>query len=298
MRGLEVRKMSTYKFRRKEVHTDWGNLLPCTLEERVRRLSRTGLLLLLLLLCIAVRSTTPRSWASSRAGPSLSARTGSAPLKARQVPLTQALKMLAVNLERDYILFGGEVYRDEGKEPLVDVDIPPYSDAEEGLRRIFAQLPPYTFAVLSQHLVSVYPKKAIDDPTDPLNLKIRSFDVEGQRAGLILTWPERFIPELKARTSSSASEDEKTHHIDIYVGSVAGGPTVTLHLKDVTVRQILNAVSEATEKSVPREEPMGWVYSPAARSPSGKGEVEYWRLFMTLPHNWLEQARGRGQNLP
>ena len=178
---------------------------------------------------------------------------------------------------------------------MVDLSIPPYTSAEEGLRRIFKQLPEYTFAVLSHHLVSVYPRSAMADRADPLNLKVKRFDVEGERAGTILTWPDRFIPELKNRTAAALPESEKAHHIDIYVGSVAVGPLVTLHLRHVTVRQILNAVSEATEKAAPKEGAWGWVYSPVPKSPSGKGVADYWRLFGTAPHNWLEQVQRRGR---
>jgi hypothetical protein len=250
-----------------------------------------------LLLSIAVSLGT-RTWASSPEGPRLSAGTGRTPKEIHQVPLTQALKWLGASVEHGYVLFGVELYGYEGKEPVVDLKIPPYTSAEEGLRRIFKQLPEYTFEVLSEHLVSVYPKGAMADPADPLNLKIKAFDVVGESAGVIFTWPERFIPKLKKRTATAPSESEKAHHVDLYVGPVAGGSLVTLHLRDVTVRQILNAVSEATEKSPPKEGPLGWLYSPAVKSPSGQGPSGYWRMFMTLPHNWLDQIHGSGRVTP
>jgi hypothetical protein len=74
------------------------------------------------------------------------------------------------------------------------------------------------------------------------------------------------------------------------------GPLVTLHLRDVTVRQILNAVSKTTEKAAPKEGAWGWVYSPVPKSPSIQGAVDYWRLFGTMPHNWLEQVHERGRD--
>jgi hypothetical protein len=267
--------------------------------DRRDRIGLYGLanLRILPLLIIAVSLST-RASASSRQRPRLSARTGGLPLEVHQVPLTQALEGLAIRIEQGYVLFGVEVYRYDVKEPVVDLNIPPYTSAEEGLRKIFKQVPEYTFAVLSDHFVSVYPRAAMADRADQLNLKVKRFDVEGESAGVIFTWPERFIPELKNRTAAALPESEKAHRVDIYVGPVAGGALVTLHLRDVTVRQILNAVSEATEKAAPIEGPLGWLYSPASKSPSGKGPVGYWRMFMTLPHNWLEQTHGSGRVTP
>lgn len=266
------------------------------METRNNRRDRIGLprlatLPILLLLSIVV-SPSARASASSREGPRLSARTGGIPIKVSHAPLTQALKALGVKTEHGYIVFGVEVYKKEGKEPIVDLNIPPHTNAEEGLRRIFKQLPEYTFTVVSEHLVSVYPRAAMADRADPLNLRVRCFDVESERAGVILTWPERFIPELKNRTAAALPESGKAHHIDIYVGPVAVGPLVTLHLRDVTVRQILNAVSAATEKSAPKEGTWGWVHSRVPKSPSGKGSVGKWRLFGTMLHNWPEQMHG------
>ena len=133
---------------------------------------------------------------------------------------------------------------------------------------------------------------------DPLNLKVKRFDVKGARAGAILTWPERFIPELNDRNRTRSPKGEKTNHIDIYVGPVAGGPAITLHLRNVTVREILNSVSEATEKTASKQTPLGWAYSPPSKSAPGKAAVEYWRLLETLPSNWLEQLHGRGNAPP
>jgi hypothetical protein len=263
------------------------------------RIGRSGLgnLRIFLLLGITVSLGT-RAWASSPEGPRLSARTGRTPIEIHQVPLTEALKWLGASVEHGYVLFGVELYGYEGKEPVVDLNIPPYTSAGEGLRRIFKQLSEYTFAVLTEHFVSVYPKGAMADPADPLNLKIKGFDVVGESAGVIFTWPERFIPKLKKRTATAPSESEKAHHIDLYVGPVAGGTLVTLHLRDVTVRQILNAVSEATEKAPPKDGLLGWLYLPAPKSSAVNGSLGHWRLFMTLPHNWLEQIHGSGRVAP
>jgi hypothetical protein len=178
--------MDTFKFRRRRLRKGGRGGLLGNLERRIRGPSALRTLLILLLLSIAVNSST-RSSGASHEGLRLSARTGGVPIKANHVPLTQALKGLAVGIEQGYLLFGLEVYRHEGKEPVVDLDIPPNTSAEEGLRRIFKQLPEYTFTVVSEHLVSVYPRAAMADRADPLNLRVRRFDVEGERAGVILT---------------------------------------------------------------------------------------------------------------
>jgi hypothetical protein len=230
--------------------------------------------------------------------PKLDADLADRPLFRRGIPLTQALRAIGINMDKGYILFGVEVYAAGGREPTVDLDIPAGATTRGALRAVFHQLPQYEFAILSPHFVSVYPKAALADPNDPLNVRASQFQVAGERAGVILTWPERFIPELAKRSAPTASGGPTSKHIDLYVGPVAGGPVVNLTLRNVTVRQILDAVSEATQGSGPHDAPLGWEYSFDPRSSFAPGGIQSWRLLMTLPHNWLDQVRKSGTSAP
>jgi hypothetical protein len=221
----------------------------------------------------------------------LDAQMGSEALARRRIPLSRALRTVSIEVQKGYVSYGAEIYLAGGREPIVNLALQPDSTAQAVLSEIFKQLPEYRFRILSDHFVSIYPNAAISDPNDPLNLKIERFDVSGEKAGLILTWPERFIPKLKARLTPPSDRVGREKHIDLYVGPVAGGPDITLHLENVTVREILNAVSEFTQRAGLTGTPLGWLYAFDPASTPNVGNVQYWRCLISLPHNRTEQLR-------
>jgi hypothetical protein len=261
-----------------------------------RRLFHSGAGLLSLFLCISVclKAQPPRNEGNK---PTLEARIGKAPPARRHLPLMQALATIGVSVAEGYVLFGVEIRHEHGAEPVVDLALQPGANVEDELRRLFEQLPQYSFTAKSNHFVSIYPKAAMTDPDDPLNLRVKRFDVDGAQAGLIFTWPELFVPELKEKLTPGSTKAPNPKHVDLYVGPVAVGPLVTLHLRNVTVREILDAASQATEGAAFPEAPLGWSFAFDPKSISAGGVV-YWRLFMTLPHNWGEQARRMGTHAP
>ena len=160
----------------------------------------------------------------------------------------------------------------------------------DALRQLLAQVPGYRVEVISDRLVNVYPASAEGDPNDLLNTLVPRFDVVSQRAGVILSWPERFVPELYQRLAASKASGS-AQHIDLYVGAVAIGPEITLHLRNVTVRQILNAVTEASDANAGVEAPVGWECSYEAKAAVGSGARNTWRLLTTLPPDWKEHVK-------
>jgi hypothetical protein len=124
-----------------------------------------------------------------------------------------------------------------------------------------------------------------EDPNDVLNLRIPQFDVDGEHAGTILGFPTMFIPELRAKLAPPTPGQQQ---LFMYIGPVPPGPTVTLHLRDVTVREILNAVTVATEKPEgdgDDDYPFCWMY----RTRTETGEKKpYWGVFFSLPPHWRE----------
>jgi len=258
--------------------------------------ARRSLVLPLVLLQAVAFALAPCPVALTEDAPALDARLGGAPLVRRGITLTQALRVLGASTERGYASFGVEEYVSGGKEPTVDLDVRPAAMLEEGLRQILNQLPMYSYRVLSPHFVAIFPKNAVSDANDPLNIMVSRFDVDGITAGIILEWPDGFIPELKARFGPAATGNAK--RVDLYVGGVAGGATINMHLRNVTVREILNTVGEAAEKRPFQAYPFGWEYSFDPKTSFGPGGVESWKALMTLPSNWIEQAREAGVSAP
>ena len=208
-------------------------------------------------------------------------------LGANRLPFTEALKAGAMGMRSHFADFGIELAdADHPVQPTVLVSPPADGTLGAFLRGVFRQMPGYEYEAVSEHLISVYPKGAKDDPNDLLNVKAPQFDVDNAQAGPILGFPDLFIPELHAKVSPV--QPGQPQQIAIYVGPVAVGPKVTVHLRNVTVREILNAVAVATES--PRDNgkddaPYGWIY----RTTTKTGEHRpYWGVFASWPPNWRD----------
>ena len=75
---------------------------------------------------------------------------------------------------------------------------------------------------------------------------------------------------------------------------MAIGANVSLHLRNVTVRQILNAVTKATDTYSEVEMPLGWEYFYDSQRRNGQASVDSWKLLTTTPTDWkelIEEAR-------
>jgi hypothetical protein len=217
-------------------------------------------------------------------------------LSGDRVPLTLALQQLGGAIRGGYVLFGIEVQTVDRKEPTVKLGIEPGTAFGDALRQLLAQAPGYRVEVISDHLVNIYPGTAKGDSNDLLNMLVPRFDVVSQRAGVVLSWPERFIPELYQRLAASKTSGSG-QHIDLYVGAVAIGPEITLHLRNVTVRQILNAVTEASDANAGVEAPVGWECSYEAKAAAGRGALNTWRLLTTLPPDWKEHVKKKEEGV-
>ncbi len=215
------------------------------------------------------------------------------PIVRKRIPLTKALSEVGVEIRHGYVSFGIEARLKDGEEPSVDLSIQPGSTVGDALHQILRQLPEYRFEVVSDHLIGIYPAGAKEDPNDLLNLHVSRFDVVSEDPGALLSRPQDFIPELKGRLTPRRAGGPQP-------GGTGGdelrgvGPGITLHLRNVTVRDILNAVSEATEKFPPNLSPVGWVYSfqPDPNLPAGG--VHSWMFHWSAPSNWKEEAE-KGQ---
>ena len=212
-----------------------------------------------------------------------------APTIRDKIPFTQALGVVGAYVQKGYVLFGVELRPKDGQEPLVNVNLQPGTNLGDALRQVIDQVPGYQFQVVSAHMINVYPAGTEKDPQNVLNTIVRQFDADNLYPSDLLSRPQDFIAELKARLVPKKS---KVPQPGGYIGPgiTGGGPTVTLHLKNVTVRQILNAVSEAMEQFPPNLEPVGWLYSFQPDPNSPIGGKHSWMFLWSAPRNWKEQA--------
>jgi len=168
----------------------------------------------------------------------------------------------------------------------VNLNLPPDSHFEDGLRQIMTQIPGYEYELVSEHMINIYPIGAKRDSKDLLNTPVPQFDAISVDPTQILTSPSEYIPELAARLRPTASAREPQP--SGYGGVVARSnvPPVTLRLKNTTVRQILNAASEAMEEFPPQYEPVGWAYLLQPNPSLPAGGKHSWMFVFSAPKNW------------
>src|SRR5208283_5572906 len=110
--------------------------------------------------------------------------------------------------------------------------------------------------------------------------------VVSKPAYLILEAPRRVIPELDNVLRPKPKPGEQV--VELYVGGMHGGPLVTLHIANVTIRDIFNATSVATEPSFADHNanaPRGWFFTFDPSPPAGKSKYN-WQTFFALPGDW------------
>ncbi len=214
------------------------------------------------------------------------------------VPLTQALGVVGTYVQEGYVLFGLELHSKDGQEPLVTVNLPPGSHFEDGLRQIMSQIPGYEYEVISAHMVNIYPAGAKKDPVDLLNTPVPRFDAVNVDPAQVLTRPTDFIPELAARLRPKMSAYPQPSGTAGSVFEDPNAPKSSLHLKDTTVRQILNAASEAMEQFPPSLQPIGWTYLFEPDPASPIGGKHSWAFLFSAPRNWKQDAAKSGQYCP
>lgn len=210
----------------------------------------------------------------------------------RNLPLTSALSNLGSRAKGGYVLFGVEVLLRQGKEPTVSLPRESVGDLGTALREILRQLPSYEMQVVSTHLIEILPRRARTGSRDLLNDRVADFTVTDTPAAAILAHPARFIPQLQARLR--AKQAPGTHRLEIYSGPYALPVSrITLHMKDVTVREILDRVSEATEDLGADQDPLGWTYKMNSDDTPGVPK-HAWETLSGLPRDWREY-RGSGK---
>lgn len=210
------------------------------------------------------------------------------PLIQKKATLTQVLAEVGWHCHGGYILFGAEVHLTRGKEPLVDVDAQAGATVGTALGQIMRQLSGYRLQVVSQHLVNIYPAGAKSDPKDALNVRIDHFDIVDRPPDVLMNLPPLFMPALANRLAQRKSGPSLAYQFPSqWVESV--GPKVTLHLRNMTVRDILNRISEASADLYPKYLPLGWVASLSPDPALATGWAYSFRAFPTVRSTWKRQ---------
>lgn len=149
----------------------------------------------------------------------------------------------------------------------------------------------YEFSVVEGMMIEVRPKGSTENPEDLLNIKIKDYKVDGDfSAPQVIESVNKDAPELRDflrrnREGWAAKTGQESAGV---AGSIISGnmpsPRFTLHLHDVTVRQILDAISVKSIEMFREGKnfgPTGWKYTFAVEpdSPTGLGGYPKWTTF-------------------
>jgi len=194
------------------------------------------------------------------------------------MPLTKALLEVGHRALSNQLIFGIEVHLQDNREPTVDFRFDASSTLGDVLHQIVRQVPGYEFEAVSDRMINVYPRASKGNPDSLLNTRVERFDVVEEEPGNILLQPKEFIPELAERLAPKRFASGPGGIVGITVRGL-GPVRINLHLEDVTVRQILNEASAATQRvTVPGYRPKGWVYSFQPDPASDLGGVHSWSI--------------------
>jgi len=152
--------------------------------------------------------------------------------------------------------------------------------------------PRYTYEIIDDVLIHVYWKGAKDDPSNLLNMKIHNFTVHGNYTpAAVILKTSQLAPELRDHLR------EKKKQFNAQRGIVPASPghnmrgnmtpEFHLELKDVTVREILNAIvlysrrvylERPPQPTGWRQPPTSWKYEFIIKpdAPTGLGGIPRW----------------------
>ncbi len=210
------------------------------------------------------------------------------PLQFQQTPLTNALGAIGANVKDGFVVFGIEVATENGREPTIEAAIPGGSTLNEALTVVAMAAPGYKFVVVSPHLINFIPPGSENDPEDLLNLHLSKFRLDDVSPGNFIGNPARYLPELKAALAGG-----KPRGCEIGPGLSDKAPGITLSGNAVSLRQLLNLVSEASIASAEQNRGLGygWVYLHE-RFPSESHPAHAWRVLDVWDPKKRRQAAG------
>jgi hypothetical protein len=153
----------------------------------------------------------------------------------------------------------------------------------------------YVYAISDSRVIQVHPRNSSTDPPDLLNLPVHDFSVEETMTPAAVI---SRIGELAPELSSYLADKKRDYYAQRGIlpsspGALMHGnmdPQLKIHLRDVTVRQILNAIVsysyELYETAKPdwtgnKQAPTSWIYDFTVDpdAPTGLGGYPTWTPF-------------------
>lgn len=209
--------------------------------------------------------------------------------------MEEALRALRqTNLMRILIGFEKVAHRQGEKTESLSLSLN-NATIQDILQQLCQQSRQYTFDIINGTVIHVYPVRAQSDPPGLLDLRISDFSVEGKMlpAAVIVRVGE-LAPELASYLRRRQDEYYARRGMSPgFPGSTFQGnmdPEITLHLRNKTVRDILNATvvySVQLGDQTPPDQlggkipPTSWMYEFIIDpdSPSGLGGTPRWVAF-------------------
>ena len=165
----------------------------------------------------------------------------------------------------------------------------------EILERLCQQTKQYRYEVIADGIIYVHPAQAESDPLGLLIIKVSDFAVQGKMVPAAIIWRiGELAPELRSYLDRRKSEyDSRRGILPGSPGAILHGnmdPEVNLHLRNVTVREILNATvlysvrlrdetpANSTGYKLP---PTSWMFEFVMNpdAPTGLGGTPRWVAF-------------------
>ena len=110
------------------------------------------------------------------------------------VPFLEALNVAGLYLQDTYVDYGVQLPKPSLVPKKVILQLKGGDSLGELLTQVFQQAPELDFAVVSDHLIAIYPRRAV--PT-ALDKRIGNFALNSITVGSLFNAPELFIPELR-----------------------------------------------------------------------------------------------------
>jgi hypothetical protein len=159
----------------------------------------------------------------------------------------------------------------------------------EVLRQLCKSGPRYTYEFIGDSLINVFPLKAKEDTSNLLNIRVKHSVIKEKRMPLdLIPRVPDFAPELSRYLEQKAQEHAKSSGSPYgTVGARTSGdmdPQVTLEFRNMTVREILNAISLYSIQLSRQQlflKPVSWEYEFVVDSSAATGLGGYpeWNVF-------------------
>lgn len=200
--------------------------------------------------------------------------------RVQNVSIVEALRELRSASKPSLVTFGLEVipFADEPEKNLSINQEP--TTVGQILEEIIRQDPRYSYDVVNEHLIHVYPRGAKGDPDDLLNIRVTRLQISSVEYEDLIKNIRVYIPELEREILRRVIPKGQIGGVLRISKSGVGYPRLSLVVENTTVRDILNRIAQQTQLFRDREPgPTGWVYTFQINELAPGGGHPRWELF-------------------